>query len=126
MVSYSSLVKWWEAGKREIQRITRELWVRQANETWACRDLLSCLADHLKLWFDEGLILAYVPNLVPRVFSLSKMAVTGEDPGTQRTKMITDWCIPLRVHTCAIIGEADVETKLKIKAKHSVAILSHF
>ena len=27
-----------------------------------------------------------------------------EDPGTQRTKTIADWCIPLRVHTCALIG----------------------
>ena len=27
-----------------------------------------------------------------------------EDPGTQRTKMIADWCIPSRVHTCALIG----------------------
>ena len=26
------------------------------------------------------------------------------DPGTQRTKTIADWCIPLRVHTCALIG----------------------
>ena len=28
----------------------------------------------------------------------------GEDPGTQRTKTIADWCILLRVHTCALIG----------------------
>ena len=27
-----------------------------------------------------------------------------EDPGTQRTKTIADWCILLRVHTCALIG----------------------
>ena len=27
-----------------------------------------------------------------------------EDPGTQRTKTIADWCIPLCVHTCALIG----------------------
>ena len=27
-----------------------------------------------------------------------------EDPGTQRTKTVADWCIPLRVHTCALIG----------------------
>ena len=27
-----------------------------------------------------------------------------EDPGTQRTKTIADWCIPLRVQTCALIG----------------------
>ena len=27
-----------------------------------------------------------------------------EDPGTQQTKTIADWCIPLRVHTCALIG----------------------
>ena len=27
-----------------------------------------------------------------------------EDPGTQETKTIADWCIPLRVHTCALIG----------------------
>ena len=42
-------------------------------------------------------------NLVPRVFSLSNMAAAG-DPGTQQTKTIADWCIPLRVHTCALIG----------------------
>ena len=28
----------------------------------------------------------------------------GSAPGTQRTKTIADWCIPLRVHTCALIG----------------------
>ena len=27
-----------------------------------------------------------------------------EDPGTQRTKTIADWCIPWCVHTCALIG----------------------
>ena len=27
-----------------------------------------------------------------------------EDPGTQQTKMITDWCIPWCIHTCALIG----------------------
>ena len=27
-----------------------------------------------------------------------------EDPGTQRTKTIADWCITLRIHTCALIG----------------------
>ena len=27
-----------------------------------------------------------------------------EDPGTQRTKTVAEWCIPLRVHTCALIG----------------------
>ena len=27
-----------------------------------------------------------------------------EDPGTQQTKTIADCCIPLRVHTCALIG----------------------
>ena len=27
-----------------------------------------------------------------------------EDPGTQRNKTIADWCIPLRFHTCALIG----------------------
>ena len=27
-----------------------------------------------------------------------------EDPGTQRAKTIADWCILLRVHTCALIG----------------------
>ena len=27
-----------------------------------------------------------------------------EDPGTQRTKTIADWCILLRVHTYALIG----------------------
>ena len=27
-----------------------------------------------------------------------------EDPGTQRTKTIADWCISQRVHTCALIG----------------------
>ena len=27
-----------------------------------------------------------------------------EGPGTQRTKTIADWCIRLRVHTCALIG----------------------
>ena len=43
-------------------------------------------------------------NLVPRVFSLSNMAAAGEDPGTERTKTIADWCILLRVHTCALIG----------------------
>ena len=69
-------------------------------------------------------------NLVPRVFSLSNMAAASaagektlahqprpqgllafqygggrrEDPGTQRTKTIADWCIPLRVHTSALIG----------------------
>ena len=45
-------------------------------------------------------------NLVPRVFSLYNMAEIGEDPGTctQRTKTVDDWCILLRVHTCALIG----------------------
>ena len=45
-------------------------------------------------------------NLVPRVFSLSNMAAAREreGPGTQRTKTIADWCILLRVHTCALIG----------------------
>ena len=27
-----------------------------------------------------------------------------EDPGTQLTKTIADWCISLHVHTCALIG----------------------
>ena len=27
-----------------------------------------------------------------------------EDPGIQRTKTIADWCIPLRFHTCGLIG----------------------
>ena len=27
-----------------------------------------------------------------------------EDPGTQRTKTIADWCISWCVHTCALIG----------------------
>ena len=27
-----------------------------------------------------------------------------EDPGTQRANTIADWCILLRVHTCALIG----------------------
>ena len=27
-----------------------------------------------------------------------------EDPGTQRTKTIAEWCIPWCVHTCALIG----------------------
>ena len=44
------------------------------------------------------------PNLVPRVFSLYNMAAMGEDPGTQRTNTIADWCILLRVHTCTLIG----------------------
>ena len=60
MLTFSSLAKWWEAGKREIQRITREFCVRRANETRASRDLLSRLADHLKSRFYEGLISAYV------------------------------------------------------------------
>ena len=32
------------------------------------------------------------------------MAAVGEDPGTQRTKMIADWCSLLDVHMCALIG----------------------
>ena len=61
MLTFSSLAKWWEAGKREMQRITRDFCVCRANETRASRDLLCRLADHLKSWFDEGLISAYVP-----------------------------------------------------------------
>ena len=51
-------------------------------------------------------IYVYLFNLVPRVFSLSNMAAVAEDPGTctQRTKTVDDWCILLRVHTCALIG----------------------
>ena len=60
MLTFSSLAKWWEAGKQEIQRITQECCVRRANETRASRDLLSRLADHLKSRFYEGLISAYV------------------------------------------------------------------
>ena len=61
MLTFSSLAKWWEAGKREIQHITRDFCVCRASETRASRNLLCCLADHLKLWFDKGLISAYVP-----------------------------------------------------------------
>ena len=61
MLTFSSLAKWWEAGKQEIQRITRDFCVRRANETRASRDLLCRLADHLKSRFDEGLISAYMP-----------------------------------------------------------------
>ena len=61
MLTFSSLAKWWEAGKREIQHITRDFCVCRASETRASRNLLCRLADHLKLWFDKGLISAYVP-----------------------------------------------------------------
>ena len=61
MLTFSSLAKWWEAGKREIQHITWDFCVCRASETRASRNLLCCLADHLKLWFDKGLISAYVP-----------------------------------------------------------------
>ena len=61
MLTFSSLAKWWEAGKREIQHITRDFCVCRPSETRASRNLLCCLADHLKLWFDKGLISAYVP-----------------------------------------------------------------
>ena len=61
MLTFSSLAKWWEAGKREIQHITRDFCVCRASETRASRNLLCRLADHLKLWFDKGLISAYMP-----------------------------------------------------------------
>ena len=61
MLTFSSLAKWWEAGKREIQHITWDFCVCRASETRASRNLLCRLADHLKLWFDKGLISAYVP-----------------------------------------------------------------
>ena len=32
------------------------------------------------------------------------MAAAGQDPGTQRTNAIADWCILLRVHTYSLIG----------------------
>ena len=61
MLTFSSLAKWWEAGKQEVQRITQDFCVCRVNETRASRDLLCRLADHLKSRFDEGLISAYMP-----------------------------------------------------------------
>ena len=42
------------------------------------------------------------PQAQPRSQGLLAFQYGGgrrEDPGTQRTKTIADWCIPLRVHT---------------------------
>ena len=52
-------------------------------------------------------ILACQQLLQPRPQGLLAFQYGGgrrEDPGTQRTKTIADWCILLRVHTCALIG----------------------
>ena len=49
----------------------------------------------------------HYPTRQPRPQGLLAFQYGGgrrEDPGTQRTKTIADWCIPLRVHTCALIG----------------------
>ena len=54
-----------------------------------------------------GFCASGLSNLVPRAFSSTIFQDGGssvEDPGTQRTKTITDWCITLRIHTCALIG----------------------
>ena len=46
-------------------------------------------------------------NTQPRPQGLLAFQYGGgrrKDPGTQRAKTIADWCILLRVHTCALIG----------------------
>ena len=46
-------------------------------------------------------------NIQPRPQGLLAFQYGGgrrEDPGTQRTKTIADWCISLRDHTFALIG----------------------
>ena len=86
MLTFSSLAKWWEAGKREIQHITRDFCVCRASETRASRNLLCRLADHLKLWFDKGLISAYVPYrsvLINRLAELDLAQARGAQVRSQ-------------------------------------------
>ena len=53
---------------------------------------------------EDGMVII---NCQPRPQGLLAFQYGGgrrEDPGTQRTKTIADWCIPLRDHTFALIG----------------------
>lgn len=88
MLFFSSLAKWWEAGKKEIQRITRDFCVCWSNEARASRDLLSRLADHLKSRFDEGFVSAYVPyrSVLNR---LAEMDLTQARGAQVRSRILT-------------------------------------
>ena len=73
------------------------LWVRYIDDTFPAvhKDEIDDFHEHL------------TDRTQPRPQGLLAFKYGGgrrEDPGRQRTKTIADWCIPLRVHTCALIG----------------------
>lgn len=53
---FSSLSKWWEAGKSRIKGLTISYCVQRSRVNSQSRDLLSRLAQHLKTRLDDGLI----------------------------------------------------------------------
>ena len=79
MTSFSSLAKWWEVGKREIRQLTKDYCVQRARETRASRDLLVCLAVHLKAHFDEGLVSVHEPycSMLSRLAEFDLAAAKG-------------------------------------------------
>ena len=84
----------------------RSWWTRIQNTSWC----IQCIGYGIRELYALGF-----SRFQPRPQGLLAFQYGGgrrEDPGTQRTKTISDWCIPWCVHTCALIGLLLSKTKI--------------
>ena len=88
---YSTLAKWWDVGKSRIKGLTIKYCCEKAKRESATRDLLTNLAQHLKLRVDAGFVSCMAPYR-STLAQLEQIDITAAR-GTQvhsRTRWVQD------------------------------------